>query len=240
VWVAGGEGYGFAPAQVRFAGGMRLEVLEPFGVEHNDFLRRFLDRNGPGPHHLTFKLSDLGAAIDGARALGFEPVGIDRSDPGWQEAFLHPKQSFGIVVQLAQADHGWESPPPAELPVAPAGSPAAFTHLTHLVADLDAAVELFSGLLGGRVGDPHATDALLTGGTAVDLSWPGPGRVRLLQPEAGSPEAEWLADRTGRLHHVAFTVADPTVVSGAIPTGHGRLEVPPERNAGVRLLLTPA
>lgn len=239
-WVASGEGFGFAPAQVRFAGGMRLEVLEPFDVERNDFLRRFLDRNGPGPHHLTFKLPDLDAAIEGARAIGIEPVGIDRSDPGWQEAFLHPKQAFGIVVQLAQADDGWESPPPPEAPMAHAGSPATLTHVTHIVADLEAAVGLFQGLLDGRPAETFTPGTPVLGGEAVDLAWPGPGRLRLLQPTPGTPESAWLGGRSGRLHHVAFTVPDPAVVHEAVPVGDGRLEVPPERNGGVRLLLTPA
>ncbi len=239
-WVAGGQGFGFAPAQVRFAGGMRLEVLEPFDVDGNDFLRRFLDRNGPGPHHLTFKLPDLGAAIEGARAIGIEPVGIDRTDPGWQEAFLHPKQAFGIVVQLAQADHGWESPPPSEVPVAHAGAPATLTHITHLVADLPAAVGLFHGLLDGQEAEAFTPAADHLGGEAIDLTWPGPGRLRLLQPAPGTAESAWLGGLSGRLHHVAFTVPDAAVVREAVPVGDGRLEVPPERNGGVRLLLTPA
>lgn len=239
VWVAGGQSFGFAPAQVRFGGGMRLEVLEPHEVDRNDFLRRFLDRNGPGPHHLTFKLPDLGTAIDDVRAIGIEPVGINRSDPGWQEAFLHPKSAFGIVVQLAQADHSWESPPPGDLPAAHAGSPATLTHLTHLVADLSAAVELFTGVLHGRANEAAPPAPPPDGGECVDLTWPGPGRLRLLQPRAGTPEAAWLGDRSGRLHHLAFTVADPAMVREAVAMGDGRLEVPPERNGGVRLVLTP-
>jgi methylmalonyl-CoA/ethylmalonyl-CoA epimerase len=188
---------------------------------------------------LTFKLPDLGAAIDGARAIGIEPVGIDRTDPGWQEAFLHPKQAFGIVVQLAQADHVWDSPPPSELPVARAGSPATLTHVTHLVADLAPAIELFAGLLGGQTSEPLAPDFPVPEEAVADLAWPGPGRLRLLQPAPGTAESAWLGHRAGRLHHIAFTVPDPAVVRDAVPTADGRLEVAPERNAGVRLVLTP-
>ena len=62
-WMAGGFTIGFASAQLRFANGMRIEVLRPHEVERNDFLRRFLDRNGPGPHHLTFKVTDIVSAL---------------------------------------------------------------------------------------------------------------------------------------------------------------------------------
>ncbi len=74
-WVGGGGTPGFWSAQVRYANGMKVEVLEPYLVEQNDFLRRFLDRNGPGPHHLTFKVKDIAAAIDELEAAGVTIVG---------------------------------------------------------------------------------------------------------------------------------------------------------------------
>lgn len=237
-WVAGGAQPGFAPAQVRFAGGMLLEVLEPHEVEHSDFLRRFLDRHGPGVHHLTFKVSDLTMALDGARALGMEPVGIDRRDPEWQEAFLHPKQAFGVVVQLAQAGRRWSSPPPAGLPVVRCDRPAALTHVALHVADLPAAIRLFQGLLGGRPTDEAATSADRRD-DVLDLAWTGPGRLRLVQPVAGSEEAVRLAGLPGMEDHLALSVPDMSVVTGATSRPAGRSEVPCEVNAGVRLVLSP-
>ncbi len=64
-WVSGGPTYGFASAQVRYANGMKIEALMPFEWERNDFLRRFLDHRGPGPHHMTYKVPDIEVAIDG-------------------------------------------------------------------------------------------------------------------------------------------------------------------------------
>ena len=46
------------------------------------------------------------------------PVGEDRSDPAWSEAFLHPSEAHGIVVQVAQVG---EAPIPA--PPEPEGFP---------------------------------------------------------------------------------------------------------------------
>src|SRR5680860_496722 len=104
----GGQGPGFRPMQVRLGDendGMTVEILEPWDTEHNDFLERFLTRNGEGPHHLTFKVPDLAAALDRVRTAGFQPVGVDVSDPDWKEAFLHPREAHGTVVQLAESHH---------------------------------------------------------------------------------------------------------------------------------------
>src|ERR1039458_2429866 len=72
-----GMNIGFAPAQLRFANGGRVEILQPWQPEDNPFLRRFLDRHGPSPHHLTFKVPDLASAIERAHDAGFSPVGVD-------------------------------------------------------------------------------------------------------------------------------------------------------------------
>lgn len=87
-------------AQWRFEGGGLIEILEPQGPD--GFLHRFLATRGAGVHHVTFKVPDLDAACARARAHGYEIVGRDDSDPDWKEAFLHPRQAQGIVVQLAQ------------------------------------------------------------------------------------------------------------------------------------------
>lgn len=236
-WVGGGPTTGFASAQVRYANQMRLEVLEPHDVERNDFLRRFLDRSGAGPHHLTFKVKDIRSALGEAEAAGFEPVGIDLRDPGWQEAFLHPKQARGIVVQLAQSSgegDGWNQPPPPSLP-RPRIAPATFDRIVHLVPSLDDGLALFGGLLAGEERDRGEEEGLRW----VDLGWPGPGRLRLAEPTTSTgPLAEWLGDRPGRIHHLAFTCADPGALAGARPLADGRWEVPPEENLGTRLLLT--
>ena len=225
-WLAGGEAPGFASAQLRYANDMKLEVLAPYAIEDNDFLRRFLDASGPGPHHLTFKVPDLAAALAEVEAAGLDPVGVDLSDPEWKEAFLHPKQARGVVVQLAESHGSWASPAPDGMPTPQRAEPARLAHVAHAVADLDDGLALFAALLGGREVDRGEDgDARW-----VELAWPGPGRVRLLAPtSAASPVTELLGGRPGRVHHLAFTgsgAREPTVVA-------------PEDNLGVRLVLRP-
>jgi hypothetical protein len=254
VWVSGGLNVGFGPAQLRFANGGRVEVLQPWQPEDNPFLRRFLDRHGPGPHHMTFKVPDLAAAIETARHAGYSPIGIDLSHDDWKEAFLHPHHATGVVVQLAQAAHGWESPPPEGFPTTRRTPPASLVRITHAVADMEQALMLFAGLLGGSAG-PQMAGA---DGTweAVDLTWPGPPGLRLVAPtgRGGSGPGSlgaWIGGLSGRVHHLAFSAEgeahpeqDVTDRSRSIPgvlgTEHVGSVVEPDDNFGTRLVLLDA
>lgn len=113
--------------QWRFAGGGRIEVLEP--AETDGFLHRFLARRGPGVHHVTFKVPSLGAACERAAAHGYAVVGYSASKPNWKEAFLHPRQALGIVVQLAEASGSGEGPRRWQPPPGPADPPPPVTIL---------------------------------------------------------------------------------------------------------------
>ncbi len=234
-WIGGGTTAGFASAQVAFANGMKVEALEPANVHLNDFLVRFLDRSGNGPHHLTYKVPNIVAELERCRSLGYEPVGIDLRDAHWKEAFLHPKASHGIVIQLAESDGDWDGGPrPASVPDPLIDPPATLVHVCHAVADLDAALEMFKGLLGGVTLDAGAG----SGTGWVDLGWPGPGRVRLV---AGHAVAPWLDGRTGRMHHIAFRHPDPASVPGAAPI-EGALDddlwrIEPDEAVGTRVVL---
>jgi catechol 2,3-dioxygenase-like lactoylglutathione lyase family enzyme len=207
-WHSGGINSGFSPAQLSFGNGAKVEVLQPWEPENNPFLRRFLDHSGPGPHHLTFKVPDIEAVLSRVGEAGFEPVNVRLSDPTWQEAFLHPRQATGVVVQVAQAEFEWISPQPEGFPD-PSGAPAAsLLHVTHAVRDLDTALGLFQELLTGDV------KARGTGADGcweyVDLTWPGPLGIRLIAPTPGADPSSallaWLGDRPGRVHHLAFEV----------------------------------
>jgi len=255
VWASGGPGPGFAPGQLRFANGARVEVLMPHDVEVNDFLARFLAHNGPGPHHLTFKVPDLADALERVRWAGYQPINVNTSDPEWMEAFLHPKVACGVVVQLAEAPHPWSSPPPEDYPTARRmrtdGSgptaPATLERVCHVVADLEAACRLFADLLGGEVTDKGAGDGVRW----VDLRWAGPLGIRLVgadAPDRSGPVAEWLGALPGRVHHLALETEEPDAVPGVRPatggltvlgTGgaDGRWTIDADDNCGLALVL---
>jgi methylmalonyl-CoA/ethylmalonyl-CoA epimerase len=244
------DGGGFYFCQVGFEGGTKLELLEPTAGEGSDFLRRFLDRNGPGPHHFTFKVTDFDGAIHAVSAAGYDVVGVDRSEPQWHEAFLHPKQSHGMVIQLAYRgpdpddgeqlaggvgraahdnDNGWPNDTHLPPPLRPVPRLAL---VEHLVADLESAVKLFAGPLEMTV--ISRTQTAADGPEAVLVS--GPWHLRLVQPSV--PEWQhWVGNRPGRLLRLGFEMVEPATVPGCRPLGDGSYELPPEANLGTRLLL---
>jgi hypothetical protein len=238
---------GFTFDQVIYANGMHVEVLAPHRVEENDFLRRFLDHTGPSAHHLTFKVPDLIAALPIIEAHGLKPVGVNVESPTWRESFLHPKDGPGIVIQIAQAvepEGGWDAEESGPEDIAPdhfpsdelLGSPASLDYVGLSVASIDRERELFCGLLNG-IEIAHGNDDLLDA-RWVELAWDGPGRLRLLEPEApgAGPVGAWLGERRGRLHHLAMTTPSP--IANEVACSDGRREVAPEHNYGVRLLIS--
>ncbi len=226
--LAEGPSAGFVWAQVAYANGAVVEMLEPERVEENDFLRRFLDRNGPGPHHMTFTVPRFETALREAAGGGYPPVAVDDSHPDWKEAFLHPKDAPGVVVQLAESHEEHHAPP------APArsGDCATFLYVAHAVRALDEGLRLFERLLGGaRSGEGGGP-----GHRWVELAWSGPGRLRLVEPTGPGALEDWLGGRVGRVHHLAFALGEPGAVAGAHP-GRSCSWVEPAANHGTRLLL---
>ena len=230
--IGGGVDPGFFFWQLQYPGGMTIELLQDDPDQPDqDFLRRFLDRNGAGPHHLTFKVPDVPMMLDKVKRAGYTAVGVDVDDDEWQQAFLHPKEAPGVVIQMAHSDHP-EREPIDDLPVPrPRCSTAAdLERVVLTVADLERETKLFTGLLSGEL-DGRGNDEL---GSYADVVWPNGTRLRLSDPTDAAAR-QWMGARAGRVHHAFFRVADPTVVTGATALGEGLFEVPPEQNLGLRL-----
>jgi methylmalonyl-CoA/ethylmalonyl-CoA epimerase len=149
----------------RYAGGGRLEIIEPRGQD--GFLHRFLAKRGPGIHHVTFKVPRLRAACDRAEAHGYEVVAYDDSQRDWKEAFLHPKQALGVVVQLAESSESDEALWPWTAAPAPDAPPPPVTvvGLRTRAGSRERARRQWGDVLGGA-------EAAIPGGELV-YHWPG-------------------------------------------------------------------
>ncbi|MCC7194743.1 MAG: VOC family protein [Gemmatimonadaceae bacterium] len=84
------------------AGGALVELLEP--VEPGTPIAKFVDRHGPGIHHLCFAVDDLDATLERCRDAGV--VLVDQvprpGAEGRRVAFLHPRSTDGILIELTE------------------------------------------------------------------------------------------------------------------------------------------
>ncbi|NJD18774.1 MAG: methylmalonyl-CoA epimerase, partial [Gemmatimonadetes bacterium] len=79
-----------------------VELLEPLGPDTT--VGRFLSRRGPGLHHVAYRSHDLAAELARLAGQGIELIAA-RPRPGARGhlvAFLHPRSTGGILVELVQ------------------------------------------------------------------------------------------------------------------------------------------
>lgn len=224
-WSHGGDAGEFAPCQLQYPHGINLELIAP-GSAADGFMHRFIERSGPGAHHITFKVSSLDGVLDEVSALGIGVLGGRPRHSFWQEAFLHPKQcGIGTLLQLVQSDDEalarvTRTPPPDSFPEGPRppAEPergALWVGLT--VESLERARELFSGVLRGAVAE-H-------GHGWLRITW-GPGRDLLVRSGDAAPgHASLWSGREPGVGHVVFG-RDPLMV-GQLESGDDQVELLP-------------
>lgn len=83
-------------------GDVAVELLEPRDPESP--IARFLARRGPGIHHVCYRVPDLDRALERCRAAGYRLVDDTprRGAGGRRIAFLHPKATAGILLELTE------------------------------------------------------------------------------------------------------------------------------------------
>jgi methylmalonyl-CoA epimerase len=82
--------------------GVDIELLEP--RDPDSPVAKFLASRGPGIHHISYRVSDLDAALERCRTAGYELVDeTPRPGAGGRRiAFLHPKSTNGILLELTE------------------------------------------------------------------------------------------------------------------------------------------
>ncbi len=84
------------------AGETRIELLEPASPE--SAVGRFLQKRGPGIHHLAFRVDDLEGRLASLRAEGIRLIDEKprTGAHGTRIAFLHPKDTGGVLAELCE------------------------------------------------------------------------------------------------------------------------------------------
>jgi catechol 2,3-dioxygenase-like lactoylglutathione lyase family enzyme len=83
------------------------EIIMPRGAD--SFIERFWDKNGAAAHHVTFEVADWDRALAACRHHDTPTFGENEGSTdgaAWRDAFIHPKHTGGVLVQLF-----WEERP---------------------------------------------------------------------------------------------------------------------------------
>jgi methylmalonyl-CoA/ethylmalonyl-CoA epimerase len=87
-------------------GACHVELLRPLAPE--TAVGRFLDRKGPGLHHVAYRVDDIGAELERLRSEGIELIdqepraGIRNS----RVAFIHPRAIGSVLTEIVEPGEG--------------------------------------------------------------------------------------------------------------------------------------
>jgi len=87
----------------------RLELVTP--TRPDSFLKKFLKERQGGVHHITLQTPDIQKARQTLEENNIPHFGFNDYGPIWKEIFIHPRDAFGVLLQLAEFNaDDWISP----------------------------------------------------------------------------------------------------------------------------------
>lgn len=84
-------------------GEARLELLE--ATAPDSAIAKYIEKRGPGLHHITLRVDDIHAALAQLKARGARLID-EQPRPGAEQslvAFIHPASTHGVLVELKQS-----------------------------------------------------------------------------------------------------------------------------------------
>lgn len=78
----------------------RLELLQPTGK--GSFLDNFLENKDGGVHHITLQTPDIIRAREILEQKSIPYFGFKSYGQAWKELFIHPRDAFGVLIQIAE------------------------------------------------------------------------------------------------------------------------------------------
>ncbi|MDP4185289.1 MAG: methylmalonyl-CoA epimerase [Bacteroidota bacterium] len=81
-------------------GETKIELLESTDPEGP--IGKFIEKKGPGMHHLAFAVDQVDASLEDAEANGVRLIDKKHRNgaEGLKIGFLHPKSTFGVLTEL--------------------------------------------------------------------------------------------------------------------------------------------
>jgi len=96
----------YTKAKIAFfpIGEVRVELIQP--INPDSVVGRFLEKKGEGIHHISYRVKDVDGSLAELERKGVQL--IDKKSRQVREnervAFLHPKSTNGVLVELIQED----------------------------------------------------------------------------------------------------------------------------------------
>ena len=91
-------------AEIAFlpTGGSEVELVRP--TTDDSGLARYLEKRGPGMHHICLEVDDLEGMLAQLKARGVQLINEEpkMGAQGKKYAFIHPKSAYGVMVELYQ------------------------------------------------------------------------------------------------------------------------------------------
>ena len=83
-------------------GNTKIELLE--GTTPESAIARHIEKRGPGIQHLCFAVDDINRVMDELKADGVEMIDAEPRPgaEGHLVAFLHPKSSLGVLIEIEE------------------------------------------------------------------------------------------------------------------------------------------
>jgi methylmalonyl-CoA/ethylmalonyl-CoA epimerase len=77
------------------------------GTDSESPVSKFIDKRGPGQHHLAFAVPSIAAELKKQAAAGAELIDKAARPGAWghKVAFLHPKDQGGVLIELVEEAH---------------------------------------------------------------------------------------------------------------------------------------
>lgn len=81
-------------------GDSKIELLQP--TEDDSGVARYLEKRGPGMHHICFEVANIEAALAKMKAADVQLINETAAtgSDGRKFAFIHPKSANGVLVEL--------------------------------------------------------------------------------------------------------------------------------------------
>ena len=85
-------------------GDTALELLQ--STTEQGVISKFINKRGQGVHHITFEVDDIQAELDRLKRNGINLINEKPYRNAHDElvAFIHPKSTYGILIELLQKD----------------------------------------------------------------------------------------------------------------------------------------